>query len=187
MDINEGLVPIVELTDGTIMTESLDTSDWVQDYCTEGVNLYPGDAAHKQLLKDISKDWFEKISHFINIGFKKELREQGSEKYNEVLQWVNDQLPDDPTNIYLGGNEHETMADLMVVPFINPAFLLKGSVYKEEFYDAIDFDKIPKLKKWYDALFLKYENVLGQEKGSSNWLARNQFSEEKVQLFYPMY
>jgi glutathione S-transferase len=187
MDINQGLVPIVELTDGKILTESLDTSDWVQDYSKEGVDLYPGDETHKQQLKDIVKEWFDKTVHFILIGFKKEAREQGSGKFVEILEWANDQLPDDPKNIYLGGHEHETMADLMTVPFINNAFLIKETVYKEEFYDAINFDRIPKLKNWYDALFKKYGHVLGQERATENWVAKNQFSEAKVQLFYPLF
>lgn len=186
MDINQGLVPIVELTDGKIMIESLDTSDWVQDYTKEGVDLYPGDEAHKQQLKDIVKEWFDKTVYFILIGFKKEAREQGSGKFVEILEWANDQLPDDPKNIYLGGHEHETMADLMIVPFINTAFMIKGTVYKEEFYDAINFERIPKLKNWYDSLFQKYENILGQERAMGNWVAKNQFSEAKVQLFYPL-
>jgi glutathione S-transferase len=186
MDINKGLVPIVELPDGKIIYESLDTSDWVQEYSKDGVDLYPGDSDNKQKLKDTIEEWFQKSIHLLLVSFKKDARELGSQKFVDILEWANDQLPDDPKNMYIGGHEHETMADLMVIPFINGALMHKESIYKEELYDTINFERIPKLKHWYDTLFQKYQNVLGQEKAFENWVAINQFAEAKVQLFYPL-
>lgn len=189
ININNGLVPFLEIPDGEIITESLNISDWIHDNSQQGVDLYPGDESNRQKFKETIAEISDKTSYFIMYAIKKEMRENdGNEKYLETLEWVNDKLPDSDTHIYLHEQEHETMADLMILPFIHCAFLYKGTQLKAKLYDSIDFDKIKKLKKWYDTLFARYEKALAEDKAFDSWLNKSiEADGPKVQLFYPLY
>lgn len=188
LDINNGFVPVIEQPDGTIIHDSLDVCDWLQDYTKDGVDLYPGDEANKQKLKDAIKEICDKLYHFVIIAVNKEVRDNdGSEKYVDTLEWFDSQLPESDTNFYINGEQHETMADLMLLPFIHCAFLYKDTQLKEKLYDALNFDKIKKVKHWYDSLYSKYSNDLAKGEWFSNWLNKNiEANGPKVQLFYPL-
>lgn len=187
LDINGGLVPFLELPDGKIITESLDIADWLQDHTADGVNLYPGDDSNRQKIKDTIKEWIDNIVYFIIIGIKKELREGTSDEFVRKIEWVNSQLPDSEGEIYINGEAHETMADLMLLPFIHLAFKIRETQLKEKFYDHVSFDKNDKVKKWYENLFHKYSEALVEGPVFSNWLDKNIAADgPKVQLFYPL-
>lgn len=188
LDINNGFVPILEQPDGTIVHDSLDVCDWLQDHTKDGVDLYPGDAEHKQKLKDLVKEICDKITSFIAIACIKDIRDNYSgDKFAETVEWFDSYLPDSETNIYINGQEHETMADLMVLPFIHCAFLYKDTQLKEKLYDSLDLEKIKKTKHWYDALYSKYGKDLSEGSWLSNWLNKNiEANGPKIQLSYPL-
>ena len=187
--INKGKVPIIEHPDGTIVHDSLDVCEWLQDYTSEGINLFPGGEEGKQKIKETTQVWFKKVVNFILIYVVKESRESGLEEYLQTLEWAESQLPDedDDGNIFIGGYPHETMTDLMILPFFKDAFALEESQLKETFFDKIDFSKIPKVKKWFDSLSKKYSPFLNENAAYSNFLAKNiEADGPKVQLFYPL-
>ena len=158
MDINEGLVPIIELPNGEIIHDSLDICQYINNNYKNDVEFYPGDEANKKLINDTIEEINEKAIYFTSITVRNELRKDDPpEKFKEAMEWLDSRLPPlDSESPYFDQQTHETMADLSVFPFVHRGFLLENSVLKEKFYDSVDLSKIPRLKRWYDILFQKY-------------------------------
>jgi glutathione S-transferase len=186
-DINGGLVPFLETPEGEIIIESTGVADWVQEHFKDGVNLYPGDESNQKAIKESVESLFKPAIDIIIAVFKHDERKaDGATKYVKGLEALNTALEESSTNFFNNQN-HETMADLMTFPFVHRAFLVEGTFLKEDYYDEIDFDKIAKLKKWYDAIAEKYQNQLGLQLDFMEHLHRNmEAAGPKVQLYYPI-
>lgn len=186
LDINGGKVPFLELTDGKIVIESLDASKWAQDNSSEGVNLLPGDQSNQDKIQSAIEDLFKKSMAIIMSIFSKEKRESdGPDQFVQAIEVLNKELENSTTEFFVD-QEHETMADLMTFPFLHRAFMIEGTSLKDRFYDKIEFEKVSKLKKWYDTLRSKYSDVIGKQEDFSEHLEKNLNSEQKVQLYYPL-
>jgi glutathione S-transferase len=187
LDINGGLVPIIELPDDRFVVESFGISEWVQDFSNEGVNLYPGDELNKDRLKEAVGKLYKIAVKVIIAFYKKEERDgEGDKNFVEGLEALNQELEKSDTDYFLH-QEHETMADLMTFPFVHRAFLTEGSSLKEKYYDKINFSKIEKLKKWYDTLYEKYEDCTGKQEDFNEHLQKSIEADGiKVQLYYPL-
>lgn len=187
MDINGGLVPFIELPDGKIIIESDAVSYWLQEYSQEGVNLFPGDLNNKEaIIQQVQTNFKIAIALILAIFKKEERDEGGDQKFLDGLEKLNEQLEGSDT-LYFLHQEHETMADLMTWPFIHRAMLSKATDLKEKYYDKIDFDKIQKLKQWYDTIHDKYSEVIAKEEDFREHLHKNiEANGPKVQLYYPI-
>lgn len=186
-DINGGLVPFIELPDGKFVIESTGVAEWVQDFSSDGVNLYPGDQLNKDRIKEAVESLFKIVINIILSVFKKEERVgDGPKHYIEAFNHLNEELEKSQTKYFLH-QDHETMADLMTFPFVHRALLVKGTSLKEKYYDQLDFTKLEKLTDWYDTIYNKYKDVTALQEDFKEHLEKNiEADGPKVQLYYPL-
>ncbi|CAI2365000.1 unnamed protein product [Moneuplotes crassus] len=205
--INGGFVSILETPDGVIVTESLQICDWIEaEFGNQGISLYPEEMPDskylpkafsegstleqtpKNVLKELVKEWFEKVFMFIKIMVNKEFRDNGVQEYLSALEWAEQHLPDDPERPFIGGFSQETMADLMVLPFFRDAFAIEHTELKEKYFDKVDFSALPKLMNWYSLLEDKYRVELADNRAFAELTKKNiEANGPKVQLFYPLF
>ena len=186
-DINGGLVPFLELQDGTIVIESLDVAEWAQNHTENGVNLFPGDEDNKAKIKEAVESTFKLAIKIIMAAFKKDERDgEGDVHYVEAFDALEAEIAKSSTDYFID-QEHETMADLMTFPFVHRAFLIKGTSFKEKYFDKLDFTKLPKIKKWYETILAKYESSTGKQIDFTEHFQKNVDADgPKVQLYYPI-
>lgn len=187
LDINNGFIPILELPSGEFVTDSLVIADWVQNKTEEGLNLYPGDEANQKLIKDFIKENDELLTK-ITVSFVKydKITGDGPQDYLDSLAAINAELEKSSTG-YLLSQEHETLADLVAFPHIHRALLLKNSVIKSEYYEQLDFEKLSKLKTWYEGLKEKYAGVINKAVDFEHQVQKRvEAAGPKVQLHYPI-
>lgn len=189
LDINKGLVPIIELPDGTIIHDSLVITEWLDKTYPDSHTLYPGDADELRKLNETIKEVYDVSVYFIILAINHQLRENDPpSKFADAFYTLNDRLPElDSESPYFDGHKSETMIDLSVFPFVHRALLNKFTQLKEKFYDALDFSRLPRLTRWYDALIAKYEGNFCTAAAYNGWITKQIAANgPKVQLYLPL-
>lgn len=180
---------MLELTDGRILSESDHICDYVQESSQDGVNLYPGDTADKYLEK-VRVNKVAPIGLKILISFltHENRTGDGPTKYKEGFEELNSHFPSTDSYFpYLAKGSTETMADIMLLPFIHRAFLVANTSIKDKYFEKLDFSKIQNLVKWYQTLAEKYSGTLAPVAPFTNHLEKNIAANgPKVQLHYPL-
>ncbi|CAI2365920.1 unnamed protein product [Moneuplotes crassus] len=188
-DINKGLVPVLEHPDGTLVHDSLDVCDWIeQKYSDKGIQLYLDGEDSKPHAKEIIDKWFKNVALFILVYVSHEIRNKGPKEILEALDWAEQNLPDDESKPFIQETTQETMVDLMILPFFRDLFALEHTALKEDFFEKIDFSTFPKVANWYNTLYNKYSEQLADDRAFSNFCQKNiEANGPKVQLFYPLF
>ncbi|CAI2366025.1 unnamed protein product [Moneuplotes crassus] len=188
-DINKGLVPMLEHPDGTLIHDSLDICDWIEEkYPGQGIQLYPDGETSKPSAKETIQLWFQKVVPFILVYANQEARNKGPAVILEALEWAEQNFPDDESKPFIQGTTRETMVDLMILPFFRDLFALEHTALKEDFFDKIDFSAFPKVTNWYKSLYSKYTEQLGDDRAFTSYFQKTiEANGPKVQLFYPLF
>jgi glutathione S-transferase len=186
--INGGLVPILELQDGRYLLESDLICDYLQESTEDGLDLYPGDEANKFIEKNRMNKMAPIELDLINSYILHEERiGNGSEKYIEAIYLLNSFMPPtDYASPFISKTTMETMADLMILPFVHRAFLVANSSINNKYFEKVDFFKIQNLLRWYKALGSKYHDQLCKVKPFTKHLEKSiQANGPKIPLSYP--
>lgn len=188
--LNGGLVPFLELPDGRIIKESDLICEYLEDKYKTDIPLYDLDPAEKY----IEKAKFSKVISLASKSMSSFLSHEnrtcgnGPKIYIESLEAINNYLSSNHLKSpYFAGKEHETMTDLLVLPFIHRSINIGNTMLKETYYDYLNFEKLQNLVRWYTTLSGPYKSVLIPVAPFKNILHKNiKAGGPKIPLSYPL-
>ena len=161
--LNSCKIPTMETPDGLILGSEETISEWLEENIEKGMKLFPKEESLKEDLKDTLDSVFPECLKMKRILFNAEERSgEGSQIIAQCLEVLNDKLGPSYPPCFFG--HHESLVDLRVFPYVHRAFLLKGTAFEDLIYSKFKFDKLEKLKNWYDCLHKKYKDHILKEK-----------------------
>lgn len=199
LDINGGLVPVLEAPDGTVIFESAVIMSFAHDFAKpdQGLALWPhdrappGDTAAAMRTSEMRLDMLE-FDKLLGKGFwpffmSKFDNEETNAKFLQLLPeleaWIVKKLN---SSDYLSGTSEPMMIDFHVFPFIERLVILEGTVFDEAF-KMLDLPKnCPKLYE-YVHRFRKHPRMephVCPIEGVNKWLIKkkNKVGEGKASL-----
>lgn len=154
LDINGGLVPILEFPNGTIILESKIIQELANDLQKDqGLRLFPEDPIEKaELQLAITKTQGAFIpQHHLQLNHG--VGEENIEKLSAVLNKIEDGLvKNSPDHPYFWNTPEPTQLDLVLYPWLARILALENSVF-DFLYKRLDVDaKYPRIIQFVNTL-----------------------------------
>jgi glutathione S-transferase len=188
-----GLVPILELQDGTLINESKVIMEYAEDaYPKTGYSLLPANVVERALLRVDFKYTDALMSVYWTPLFKKAVVEEDFLKIREKLQALEDYATAHAkeTSPFLGGTENPSQLDVHVYVLISRIPMMKSSATLTAFQEAYKFDSFPRLAKMVTAIKDRpeFRGVLAYTSAFLPHVEKNMAAPLgiKVQLYLPI-
>ena len=85
MDLDNGIIPLLEFPDGNILTESSIIEDFAEEYSYKGSNLYPSDAYQRAKLRVYITEFSSYFPLFFAMWKDRGQKEESLKQFKDAL------------------------------------------------------------------------------------------------------
>ena len=187
------MVPVFELPNGAIITESKVQMDFLEDaYPGQGYSLLPEDPVKRAFMR-IAINLVENLnSVWYPIYFKKAYDEADFKNLKEKLQKIEDFIAANANegSPFAQGTPNPTQLDVHIYAHVERLRMLQGSAWNDLFWKNLGFEKYPRIVKLLDGIRARpeFRGILANPKPYHQFVA--QVAEKppgvRVQLNLPI-